>query len=179
VHDLERIDPAGALACRMYDAATATTIRRELARDVSFDELADAIAAGYRSSLGATRRRELTAIESADAQHRARALAAANWLHRTTAGPSPTLRNRIASQLGAIEAAVALSADRTIVDTRLSGDFIANSPAVAELESELRGRPLELASISRAVTKTFGHGNNFFLGAGELSNLVRLIAGVN
>ncbi|HEY9159127.1 lipoyl protein ligase domain-containing protein [Candidatus Binatus sp.] len=181
VHDLERIDPDGALSCRMYDAASATKVVRELARDVSFDELAGAIASGYRSSLGQTRRRELTAIESAQAQHRGDALANSNSMHRPVAGASPTLRNRIASQLGAIEAAVALKADRTIEAVRLSGDFIANSPAIAQLESELRGHPLDLASVSHAVAKTFGDNetDNFFLGAGELSNLVRLIAGVN
>jgi lipoate-protein ligase A len=183
VHDLERIDPDGALSCRMYDAASATKVVRELARDVSFDALAAAIASGYRISLGPTRRRELTAIESAQAQHRGDALANSNWLHRPVAGPSLKLRNRIASHLGAIEAAVALKADGTIEAARLSGDFIANSPAIAELESELRGRPLDLASVSHAVAKTFGdnenNNSNFFLGAGELSNLVRLIAGVN
>ncbi|WP_333650771.1 hypothetical protein [Candidatus Binatus sp.] len=183
VHDLERIDPDGALSCRMYDAASATKVVRELARDVSFDELAGAIASGYGSSLGETRRRKLTAIESADAQHRGDALADSNWIHGPAAKQTLTLRNRIASQLGAIEAAVALKADGTIEAARLSGDFIANSPAIAELEGELRGRPLDLASISDAVAKTFGdnenNNSNFFLGAGELSNLVRLIAGVN
>jgi lipoate-protein ligase A len=180
VHDLERIDPDGALSCRMYDATSATKIVRELARDISFDHLADAIAAGYASSLGETRRRDLTAFESAQAQHRGRALANSNWLYRDTGqSDSPMLTNRIASQLGAIEAAVALNSDRTIAYARLSGDFIANSPAIAELESELRGRPLALVSVSQAVTRIFGHDDNFFLGAGELSNLVRLIAGVS
>jgi lipoate-protein ligase A len=178
VHDLERIDPDGALSCRMYDAASATKMVRELARDISFDELAGAIASGYENSLAETRRRDLTPLESSQAQHRGRALAASNWLQRT-AGDSPTLKNRIASQLGAIEAAVALNSERTIESALLSGDFIANSPAVAELESELRGRPLDLASVSQAVTKVFGRDGNFFLGAGELSNLVRLIAGVS
>ncbi len=179
VHDLERIDPDGALSCRMYDAASATKIVRELARDISFDELAGAIASGYESALGETRRRDLTAVESAQAQHRGRDLATSNWLQGQAVRQSMTLKNRIASQLGAIEAAVALSADKTIEAVRLSGDFIANSPAIAELEIELRGRPLDLPSISQAVTKTFGHNENFLLGAGELSNLVRLIAGVN
>ena len=185
VHDLERIDPTSALSCRMYDAASATTVVRELARDVSFDALAGAIASGYRSSLGETRRRELTAIESAQARRRGdrNRLDLSNRTERAVAGRSPTLRNRIASQLGAIEAAIALNADGTIEAARLSGDFIANSPAIAELESELRGRPLNLASISQAVAKTFGgidsDESNFFLGAGELSNLVRLIADVN
>jgi lipoate-protein ligase A len=179
VHDLERIDPDGALSCRMYDAASATKVVRELARDISFDELARAIAAGYRSSFGETRCRGLSAIETAQARHRGRALANSNWLHEPVVGPSMTLRNRIASQLGAIEVALALNADKTIEAARLSGDFIANSPAIAELERELRGRSLDLPSIANAVTKTFGHDGNFFLGAGELSNLVQLIAGVS
>ena len=179
VHDLERVDPDGALACRMYDAASATKVVRELARDISFDELAGAIASGYRSTLGETRRRELTAIETAQAQHRGTALGASSWLAGPATPPSLKLKNRIAAQLGAIEAAVALNAGGTIEAARISGDFIANSPAMAELESELRGRSLDLPSISHAVTKTFGHHDNFFLGAGELSNLVRLIAGVN
>ena len=183
VHDLERIDRDGALSCRMYDAASATKVVRALARDVSFDELAGAIASGYRSSLGETRRRELTAIESAQAQHRGQRnrLDISNWINPPLAGASPTLRNRIASQLGAIEAAVVLKADGTIEAARLSGDFIANSPAIGELERELRGRPLDVGSVSHAVAKTFGQieNGNFFLGAGELSNLVRLIAGVN
>ncbi|MGC2493364.1 lipoate--protein ligase family protein [Candidatus Binatus sp.] len=178
VNDLERIDSDGALSCRMYDAESATKVVRELARDVSFDELSGAIAAGYRSSLGETRRRELSAIEIAQAQHRGRALANSNWLHERMVEPSMTLKNRIASQLGAIEVAVALAEDRRIEAARLSGDFIANSPAIAELERELRGRTLDLPSIANAVTKTFGHDGNFFLGAGELSNLVRLISGV-
>jgi lipoate-protein ligase A len=179
VHDLERIDPEGALSCRMYDAVAATKVVRELGRDISFDALADAIAAGYRSSLGETRRRELTAIETAQAQHRGSTLVASDWLLRHVAGPSMTLKNRIASQLGAVEAAVALDANKKIEAARLSGDFIANSPGIAELEGELRGRALDLPSISQAVTKIFGRNDNFFLGAGELSNLVHLIAGVN
>jgi lipoate-protein ligase A len=179
VHDLERIDPDGALSCSMYDAASATKVVRELARDISFDELAGAIAAGYQSSLGETRRRELTAIETAQARHRGRNLATSNWLGGPVAHRPLKLKNRIASQLGAIEAAVDLNADKTIEAARLTGDFIANSPAIAELESELRGRPLDLASISQAVTKVFGRNENFFLGAGELSNLVSLIVGVN
>jgi lipoate-protein ligase A len=179
VHDLERVDPDGALSCRMYDAGSSTKVVRELGRDISFDVLADAIAAGYRSSLGETRRRELTATETAQAQHRGRALAASNWLHRRVAGSSMALTNRTASQLGAIEVAISRGDNETIEAARLSGDFIANSPGIAELESELRGRTIDLPSISQAVTKTFGRNDNFLLGAGELSNLVRLIAGVN
>ncbi|HWN58814.1 MAG TPA: lipoate protein ligase C-terminal domain-containing protein [Methylomirabilota bacterium] len=178
VHDLELIDPDGALPCRMYDSESATTLARELKREIAFDELADAIAAGYEGLLGETRRRELTAIEMADASRRA--LVASGWLNDRIALRSGTIKkNRIAAQLGAIEAAVTLAADGTIAAVTLSGDFIANSSAIAELENELIGKRLDLGSVSHAVTKIFGHSENFFLGAGELSNLVRLIAGVN
>lgn len=179
VRDLERADPDGALSCRLYDAASATTVARELGRDISFEALASAIASGYATSLGEIRRRQLSEIEVAQAKDRGRKLAASNWLHARDVGPSMTLKNRIAAQLGAIEVAIALEGDRTIQATQLSGDFIANSPAIARLEDELRGRPLAMMSASQAVTKIFSCDDNFFLGAGELTNLVRLIAGAN
>jgi hypothetical protein len=180
IQDLELIDPDGALRCRMYDSELATTLARELKREVAFDELADAIAAGYEGLLGETRRRELTAIETADAKRRERTLIASGWLDARIASKAETIqKNRLAAQLGAIEAAAMLESDGTVSALTLSGDFIANSSALAELENELVGKRLDLGSVSHAVTKTFGHGGNFFLGAGELSNLARLIAGVN
>ena len=39
----------------------------------------------------------------------------------------------------------------------------------------MAGRRLDLASVSAAAMKVFGHGDNFILGIGELSNLVKLI----
>jgi len=178
IQDLELIDPDGAMPCRMYDSESATTLARELKRDAAFDELADAIAAGYEGLLGETRRRELTANEMADASKRA--LVKSGWLNDRIALRSGTIKkNRIAAQLGAIEVAVALKADGTIAAITLSGDFIANSSAIAEVENELIGKRIDLGSVSHAVMKIFADGENYFLGAGELSNLVRLIAGVN
>ena len=178
VRDLEQLDPDGALSCRLYEAASSTTVARELGRDVSFGEIAGAIVTGYRSFFGEIRQRQLSEIEVSEAKNRAK-LAALQWHNLHNLDASVTLKNRIASQLGAIEAAIALNGDRTIEAARLSGDFIANSPAVAQLENELRGQPLDLATVSRAVTKIFSRDENFFLGAGDLTNLVRLIAGAN
>ena len=180
IQDLELIDPQGALPCRMYDSESATTLARELKREVAFDELADAITAGYESILGESRRRELSAIEKADAERRGRELAASGWLNDRIALQAGTIKkNRIAAQLGAIEATATLESDGTISAVTLSGDFIANSSGLAELENEVRGKRLDLGTVSHAVTKVFGQGGNYFLGAGELSNLVRLIAGAN
>ena len=184
VHDLEHFDPESILPCRMYTPESATKLVRELDRDIEFNELADAITAGYEGLLGEVRRRELTADEAAQGAHRGRALASSGWLNRLGAASTRTstgictgiCTNRIAAQLGSIEARIALNSDGMIEAATLSGDFIANSPAIAQLESELRGHPLDLASVSRAVTRTFSHDGNFILGAGELSNIVRLIA---
>jgi lipoate-protein ligase A len=179
VHDLERIDPEGAIPCRMYTPESATTLTRELRREIALDEIANAIAAGYGALLGETRRRELTASETAAAKSRGHKLVGSGWLGNRARGAGECKKNRIAAQLGAIEVEVALKSDGTIAAATLSGDFIANSSAIAELENELRGKRLDLGAVSHAVTKIFAHAENFFLGAGELSNLVTLIAGVN
>src|SRR6266404_1981917 len=98
IQDMELIDPDGALPCRMYDSESATTLAHELKREVAFDELADAVAAGYESILGETRRLELTASEMADAENRGRELAASRCLNARIALQAGTIKkNRIAA----------------------------------------------------------------------------------
>lgn len=172
VHDLEHFDPSGQLPCAMYGPNAATKLVRELDRDVSFAEVADAIARGYSNLLGGGDRRELTALEKAHAERRGASLEQRGWLELRTDG---NLTSRIASQLGSIEARVKASADGAVEKIDLVGDLIANSPGIAAYQSEMSGRRLDLASVSAAVMKVFGHGDNFVLGIGELSNLVKLI----
>jgi lipoate-protein ligase A len=176
VRDLERLDPAGTLSCPMYAADTAVTLAQAAARDIAFDDLAGAIARGYGESLGPVRMRPLEAGELAEASRRGRALRDAGFLRRDAREIGPTRSARMAAQLGAIEAHVSLSAAGTIERACLSGDFIANSPAIAALECELRGQPLVPDAVSQAVARTFGDGRNFILGIGELGNLTRLLA---
>ena len=67
---------------------------------------------------------------------------------------------------------------RPTASSRISisvGDVIANSSGIAALRSEMSGRRLDLPSVSSAVMKVFGHGDNFILGIGDLANLVKLI----
>lgn len=172
VHDLEHFDPAGQLPCAMYGPDNATKLVRELDRDVTFAEVANAIARGYSNLLGGGDRRELTALESAHAERRGASLEQRGWLQLSAIG---NLTSRVASQLGTIEARVKTSADDVVEKIGLFGDLIANSPGIAAFQSEMIGRRLDLASVSAAVMKVFGHGDNFILGIGELSNLVKLI----
>jgi lipoate-protein ligase A len=174
VRDLERIDPDGQLPCAMYDADSATTLTREIGRDLESVEIARAIVAGYASQFGDVRVRELTAEEAAQSQQRSAAVISSGWLHRAI-DASLKLHARIASQLGSVEARIALNPAGTVERLALAGDFIADSPGLAALERELVGARLDLPSVSRAIVKTYASGKNYFLGVGDLSNLVQLI----
>jgi lipoate-protein ligase A len=175
VQDLERLDPLGALNCPMYGPDRATKLVRELDRDLPFADAAAAVARGYESALGSIRVRELDAAEVAQASHRGRALGESGWLNRG-AGPGAFNRSaRQAAQLGVIEARIVLNATGTIARAMIAGDLIANSPGLAEFEGALCGRPLDLLSVSKAVTQVYGEGRNFILGIGDLANLARLV----
>jgi hypothetical protein len=172
VHDLEHFDPAGQLPCAMYGPDAATKLVRELDRDVTFAEVANALARGYSNLLGGGDLRELTALENAHAERRGESLEQRGWLQLSSDG---NLTSRLAAQLGTLEVRVRTSADGAVENLGIFGDFIANSPGIAALKSEMIGRCLDLASVSAAVMKVFGHGENFVLGIGELSNLVKLL----
>jgi lipoate-protein ligase A len=176
VHDLERLDPAGTLGCRMYSADNATHIARELRDELGFDRLSRALVAGYAAVLGGVARREITADELSHARRRGGEMAASGWLARRQPQAERRVVGRLASQLGAVEAQVGLDTDGTIRHVTIAGDIIANSPGLVQFERELIGQPLELASVSRAVINTYAGGKNFILGIGELDNLVKLVA---
>ncbi len=172
VHDLEHFDPDGQLPCAMYGPDVATKLVRELDRDISFQQVAEAIARGYSNLLGGGNRRELTAVENAQAQRRGASMEQRGWLHLS---PDDNLLSHMATQLGSIEARVKTSSAGAVESLGLYGDLIANSPGIAALKSGMIGQRLDLASVSDAVMKVFGGGDNFILGIGELSNLVKLI----
>lgn len=174
VHELERFDPDGQLPCAMYGPDVATKLVRGLDSDVVFLEVADAIARGYSNLLGGGDRRELTPLESAHAERRGAAMEELRWLRLSAEGH---LTGRIASQLGTIEARIKTSDGGAVEQISVVGDLIANPPGIAALQSEMVGRRLDLPSVSNAVMKVFGGGDNFVLGIGELSNLVKLLTG--
>jgi lipoate-protein ligase A len=174
--DLDRLDPDGTVPSAVHTTDTSTTMARELKRLPGFEEIAQAIIKGYGEVLGGVNARELAPEESAAGAERGRSLQSIHWLRRATGKSEYNRSKRLTAQLGQVEARLRVSADNRIERLMLCGDFLANSPAIAELEASLEGQSHDLVSISNAVTKTFSNGNNFILGLGDLSNLVRLIA---
>lgn len=176
VRDLDHLDPTGTVPSAVHGPETSSTLMREMKREIPFDELSKAIVRGYSETLGATRERNLTDEEVAHAARVGKELQSIHWLRRV-ADPSKYNRTaRVAAQLGQIEASLGVSEDNRILRLMLSGDFIANSPAIADLEAAIEGQGHDLIAISNAVTKVFAGDRNFILGLGELSNLVSLIA---
>ncbi len=172
--DTDSFDPGGILTCPMYTTGTATTLEQELGRSVNFAELTDRLVAGYGSAFGAVRRRDLSHAEKAAADARRPALA--QWLCSRSRRPEPALNltARAAIQLGFMEARLAASGER-IERIAFSGDFIANSPGLAQFEHTLAGQRLDLMTLTAAVVQTYGDGSNFILGCGDLANLASLI----
>jgi len=170
--DTESFDPGGMLTCPMYTAGTATTLAQELGRAVGFTELTDRLTAGYGSAFGAIRRRDLTRAETAAADARRPALA--QWLCSRKPEPALNLAARAAIQLGFMEAHLAASGER-IERIAFNGDFIANSPGLAQFKHSLAGQRLDLMTLTAVVVRTYGDGSNFILGCGDPGNLASLI----
>jgi lipoate-protein ligase A len=165
VRDLDRAEGAREITCPPYDLDSATTVARELGRAPGFDEIARAIAAAYAELAGGVNLRALSAAESRAASRRAARLAGSGWLRRAPA-PQFNRTARVASQLGSIQAHLEVRPDGTIARAMLSGEFIANSAGIAELEGALENRPLQAHAIESAVGDILCGGRNFILGLG-------------
>jgi len=175
-HYLDRLDRGGTVPSVVHGPATSTTLARELGRDIGFIEVASAILKGHAEAFGGAKERELTGAESVYAVQRGKELQSIHWLRRVADKSEYNRSGRSVAQLGQIETWLGVSTENRIDRSMLSGDFIANSPGVAELEAALEGQPHDLVTISSAATRVFSGGRNYILGLGDLSNLVRLIA---
>jgi lipoate-protein ligase A len=175
VRELDSAEDAREVTCPLHDLDSATTMARELDRAPGFDEIARAIGAGYASLAGGVNLRALSAAERAAAERRAAELSRSGWLRRECAA-SFNRSGRVASQLGSIQAHLEVRPAGTIARAMLSGEFIANSPGVAELEHALEDLPLEVGAIESVIADTFADPRNFVLGLGAPKTCARTLS---
>jgi hypothetical protein len=71
-------------------------------------------------------------------------------------------------QLGVFEPHFSLEQERFIKDIVFTGDFIANSPGIDQLERNLRLCPAEWRAIDAVASEVFAHPDNFILGVGRV-----------
>jgi Bacterial lipoate protein ligase C-terminus len=78
-------------------------------------------------------------------------------------------------QLGIFEVYLA-TRDGAVDDVLLAGDFIADSPSIAQLERRLRGCMLDRAAIGKVVDEVYADPRSFLLGVGSLRVVADTIA---
>jgi lipoate-protein ligase A len=167
---LDAVDPAGVIAGPMWTAETTVTVANATARGVGAAELAERIALGYAELFGLALVHDRPAPgPGVDDAERDR-----EWLHSRSPSANLTCRGTTTTQIGVLEAYFSRDGGR-LREVMLVGDFIANSPAVAALEGELCGVPLEWAAISAAVFNTFSRPENFMLGLRDLAQIAEAI----
>jgi lipoate-protein ligase A len=169
---LDVADREGVIKAEMPAPDQMTCIARELGRSVDFEKLAEALRQGYERSfqrtlethtLVPTERSAINAIAadrfSGDRWLSQRQLPSGRWRYASTRG-----------QLGTFEVYIDLADDR-LRAVRFAGDFIANSPAVDQLEDGLRSCVPHWRAVDAVVSRVFARPENFMLGIGKLHTI--------
>jgi lipoate-protein ligase A len=174
---LDAADPHGRVTARLWAPGETTSLSRALDGGPAFEEVADLLRRGFADELGAPLH-PMVLAETDRAEMRALAggeCGAERWLGARRNRPGLDHRATVPTQLGVLEALVALGPRREIGDVVLAGDFIARSSAVESLEEHLRSRPLERASIAPAVEAAFAAPEDFILGIGKVSTITDVL----
>lgn len=93
------------------------------------------------------------------------------WLAERTPLPEMDRLARVPSQLGNLQVALSLEEERRLGALRLAGEFIADWPAVAALESALRGCPADWREVARVVDRILDTPPHIVLGLGPRRTL--------
>lgn len=165
---LDAVDPGGTVPARVVTADETTSLARELGRVPALDEVVAWLRRGYEQRLGircVDRTADVPPV--VPAEERA-------WLESRRRRPALDRRGSLGSLLGVLEAHFAV-ADGRIQDIVFSGDFLADSGAIARLERELKGCVAERAAIDRVVDAVFADPSHFILGVGPVTALREVI----
>ena len=162
---LDELDPDGVVSAEMLTADGTTSLGR-LGATLSLDDVAALVRRGYEEVFGLT-------FEAGEAPAPA-PIDGDRWLRQRAPRPELDRQARTRTQLGCLEAHFMLDGVR-IADLALAGDFIANSPAIEQLERELRGCRAERRMLDDVVTRVFARPENFILGVGPLETIAATI----
>jgi lipoate-protein ligase A len=166
---LDRVDPSGVIKAEMLMPDSTTCLAHELGTELTIEEVADLLRRGYENQFRLRcEPHTLTAVE-----HQAIEVTAASefhdgrWLRQRVVGADLDRRASARVQLGVFETYFALEQGRFIKDILFAGDFIANSPAIRQLEHDLRGCPAEWRAINAVTSEIFSRPENYILGIGR------------
>lgn len=174
---LDRADPEGSVKTEVMNGDSMTSLTRELGRSLGFDEVAERIREGFAKQFNLQiESHTLSALETQAVQAlAARDFAGVRWVQRRQRRPDLDRHISLWAQLGALEAYLSLQQERFIKEVEFTGDFIANSASIDELERELRLCPLEWRAIDTVASRIFSRPENFILGIGKVRTIADMI----
>jgi len=174
---LEAVDPAGAVKAEMLTPEATTCLSRELGGPLSLRDVAEVLQRGYAKqfplafephSYSTLEWQAIEVIAAREFRHD-------GWLRQRQSRTDLDHAATAWVQLGVFEAHYSLEQDRFIKELVFSGDFIANSPAVARLERDLRLCPAEWRAIDGVASAIFSQPENFMLGIGKVRAIADLV----
>jgi lipoate-protein ligase A len=174
---LDQVDRSGVIKAEMLTADSTTCLAEALGTALSTEEVAAMLRRGFASQFDLTLEPhalsplEQQAIEATVAHdfHTDR------WVRQRHIRPDLDRHAFTRVQLGLFEAYFSLEQDRFIKDIMFAGDFIANSPAIEQLEHDLRLCPGEWRAIDAAAAAIFAQPENFILGIGPVRTIAETV----
>jgi len=136
---LDRADPQGVLPSQLLTPETATSLAQEAEKEMTFAYVADLLQHGYAAqfSRDVDRRKLTPEEEEAIGGIAAKEFAVASWFYGYTLQPDLSYHGVSSTQLGTFAAHFTLVPERLLHEVRFTGDFIANTEAIADLEEGL------------------------------------------
>jgi lipoate-protein ligase A len=174
---LEVVDTPGVIKAEMLTPDTTTCLARELGTRLSIEDVADLLRRGYATQFPlAFEDHSHTSLETQAIEAVAvREFRDEVWLQQLRPRPDLDHCGTMWTQLGVFEARYSLEQERFIKDILFNGDFIANSPAIAQLIRDLRLCPAEWRAIDAIAAAIFSQTANFILGVGKVRTIADTI----
>jgi lipoate-protein ligase A len=174
---LDHADAEGVVKAEMLTPASTTCLAKELGTELALEEVAELLRRGYAKQFGLSLEpHHFAGLEArAIAGLVARESRDEGWLRQRQRRANLDRHASAWMQLGAFEADFSLEQGRFLKEVQFSGDFIANSPAIAALEQELRLCPAEWQAIDAVSSEVLARPENFVLGVGKTRAIADLL----
>lgn len=165
---LDRWDGGGVIKADLLALEGGTSLREEIGETPGVEELGSLVRDAFADQFGVTIAAEPLSPLEAQAVTALAARESAQWDVLRQPRPDLGCTGSSGIQTGVLEAHFALEQGRFLKDVVLAGDFIADSPGIANLEYRLRLCPAERGAIARVVDGVFGDPSHYMLGVGPL-----------
>jgi len=174
---LEVVDKGGVVKAQLLGENGTTSLARELRTMLTVEDVAELLRRGFAEQFDLSLEpHELSPLERQVIEAVvARECTPEQWLFERQVRPDLDLHASVWVQLGVFEVHLALQQGQFIKEIMFSGDFIANSPAIAALERELRLCPVDGRTIEAITGEIFSRPENFVLGIGKLRTIADTI----